>query len=112
VAKIPKTVKSSATVEASAVNADQVEIEIRIELSATWPTEAESDMRNKIEDQVVGNKLGQVVDAGSGLGEMDIWVRVPRASAAEALESIRAVVQGINQMERSTIALHDAQAPA
>ena len=53
----------------------EIHIQIRIKGDG-FASPAELDQRNQLEDEITERKIGEVVDAGSGMGVMDLSVEV------------------------------------
>jgi hypothetical protein len=77
--------------------------EIRIQIRSDrdgFPTEAEQDLRHTLENLVEERGIGEIVDAGSGMGVLDIAVAVSRPK--EALRAIRALMAELGIESGST----------
>ena len=81
------------------------EIHVEIRLKANWPTEAEMELRHVIEDAIEEQSIGEVVQAGSGLGIAELYVEVPESEAGTALKAIEAIAKanGAEQITKVTL---------
>jgi hypothetical protein len=62
-----------------------IHIEIHVERGG-FPSSDELRLRQELEDWIHDNRIGEVVDAGSGGGVMDIYVKSIDESAQDLIE--------------------------
>ena len=83
---------------------DVAEIHILIECAGGgFATSDELAVRYALEDALVGAGVGEVVDAGSGDGVMDVFVEV--ANTAEAQSRIAVILKELGLHEVATVAV-------
>ena len=64
----------------------EVHVQIRLP-SEGFPSQEQMDLRDRVEAFIEARALGEVVDAGSGLGTMDLRIEAP--SPAKAVKAMR-----------------------
>lgn len=78
------------------------ETEIRVQIrfaGAGFPSEEELDLRHTLEDMIEDRGIGEVVDAGAGLGVVDLAVAV--SEPKKALSQISSLVAELGIQERT-----------
>lgn len=86
--------------------APKSEIHIQIKLKGDkFASPEEFDERNQLEDEIEKRKIGQVVDAGSGMGVMDLSVEV--ADPVKAKGQILELLAERKLTERSQVKVVD-----
>ena len=78
----------------------EIQIAIRLEGDG-FATSDELELRDVIEDWITAQNLGQIVDAGSGLGVMNLAVEVSDATAA--LEQLEVYIAQLGIRDRTTL---------
>jgi hypothetical protein len=77
----------------------EVHVQIRLP-SEGFPTPAQMDLRDRIEEFIEAKALGEVVDAGSGLGAMDLRIEAPSPKKAVAI--IRSYLSELGVADHAT----------
>ena len=78
----------------------EIEIAIRLE-GEGFATHDELELRDVVEDWIKQQNLGEIVDAGSGLGFMNLAVEVGDAPAALAL--LESYITQLGIRDRTTL---------
>lgn len=79
--------------------------EIHIEISCDGdglPSAHELAMRRELEDALETAEVGDIVDAGGGMGVMDIYLEVTDAEVA--VSQTKAIVKRLGLSDRTTVA--------
>jgi len=85
---------------------DSIEIRIDIKVAGTgFATPEELDIRNAIEDAIHEADIGTIVDAGSGMGEMNLAVEI-YDDPEHALAEITSIVKRFGVLEKANIRIH------
>lgn len=63
---------------------------VTIPLEQMAPSERELAVRHALEDEIMKSKVGEIVSAGAGMGEMDVQVRLGPKGSRKALEAVLA----------------------
>jgi hypothetical protein len=88
---------------------DEKPVEIHIDIKVSGPsfaTPEELDLRNAIEDAIEQANIGEVVDVGTGMGEMNIAVEVH--DPQEAFAEIKSIIEQFGLCDRTKITFHPA----
>ena len=78
----------------------EIHIEIRCGGDG-FPSPDELAMRHAFEDAIADADVGEVVDAGGGMGVMDVYVEVE--DVASALSEAKAIVKRLGLEDRATV---------
>jgi hypothetical protein len=80
----------------------QTEVHLQIRVSgANFPTPSELQSRYEVEDFVRARGLGRIVDAGSGMGVMDVVIATADPEKAES--ELKELVARLGIAERVTV---------
>jgi hypothetical protein len=77
----------------------EVHVQIRLR-SEGFPSQEEMDLRDQVEEFIEAKALGEVVDAGSGLGTMDL--RIEASAPKKAVAAIRAYLTDLGVSDHAT----------
>jgi hypothetical protein len=78
------------------------EIHIQIRCTGTgFPSADELNQRYQLEDAIDEAGIGQIVDAGGGMGVMDVFVEVADPTAAQP--AVTAIVERVGLADRATV---------
>lgn len=65
-----------------------MEVDIIITIEDDFPSSDELAVRHRLEDAIVEQKLGKITDAGTGMGAMDLALRVPSGAKLKKLKAL------------------------
>jgi hypothetical protein len=77
----------------------EVHVQIRLP-SEGFPSQEQMDVRDQVEEFIEAKALGEVVDAGSGLGTMDLRIEAP--APKKAVAAIRAYLIQLGVADHAT----------
>jgi hypothetical protein len=77
----------------------EVHVQIRLP-SEGFPSQEQMDVRDQVEEFIEAKALGEVVDAGSGLGTMDLRIEAP--APKKAVAAIRAYLIELGVADHAT----------
>jgi hypothetical protein len=84
------------------VNLPMPEIHIQIKCEGDgFPSADELESRNELEDALMEAEVGEIVDAGGGMGVMDIYIDV--GDVAGAMTTITELVKTLGLSPRTTV---------
>ena len=62
---------------------EKVEVHVQVKVAGQFATKPELELRNALEDLLASKGLGEVVDAGTGLGVMDLFLETDQPTEAQ-----------------------------